>query len=136
MQVIGYGIPPDDWTGLMQSLRAALPALKMQGRCLEQGPQTPDAVREAGVLLMQEAPTLLAFRISAFPTTDEAISFVRQMQFRTGSALTTLLFVAPETNEVADLLKLAPEVQLSNGLCCTLTDPSLLLSHHIRRFPR
>ena len=136
MQVIGYGISPDDWTGLMQSLRTALPALKMQGRCLEQGPQTPDAVREAGVLLMQEAPTLLAFRISAFPTADEAIFFVRQMQFRAGSALTTLLFVAPETNEVADLLKLAPEVQLSNGLCCILTDPSLLLSHHIRRFPR
>ena len=136
MQVIGYGIAPDDWTGLMQSLRTALPALQVQGHRVEQGPQTPDAVRDAGALLMQDSPSLLAFRSSAFPSADEAISFVRQMKFRTGSALTTLLLADPETDELADLLELAPEVRLSNGLCCTLTDISLLLSHHIRRFPR
>ncbi len=136
MQVIGYGIAPEDWTGLLQGLREALPDLQIQGRSVERGPQTPDEVREASVLLMQEPPSLLALRISAFASAEEAVAFVRQMQFRVGNSLTTLLLASPEAAELSDLLKLAPEVQLSNGFRCTLTDPSLLLSHHIRRFPR
>ncbi|MCS5546882.1 MAG: hypothetical protein NZ867_08780, partial [SAR324 cluster bacterium] len=94
--------------------------------------ESPDTAE--GIVKLK--PDWILFSSTAFETPETCIKLLQEVQNRSKKNVRHLMAIDTIYNDFASYLKLQPVFELVNKMQFKIYDPELLLTHHIRSFPR
>ena len=141
MQLVGIGFARSHWNSLVNRLQKQVSHQlnsTLFGESLSdlaagiRSKESPDAAE--GIVKLK--PDWILFSSAAFETPETCIKLLQEVQNRSKKNVRHLMAIDKIYNDFASYLKLKPVFELVNKMQFKIYDPELLLTHHIRSFPR
>ena len=141
MQLVGIGFARSHWNSLVNRLQkqvshqlnSTLFGESLSDSAAEiHSKESPDTAE--GIVKLK--PDWILFSSAAFETPETCIKLLQEVQNRSKKNVRHLMAIDKIYNDFASYLKLQPVFELVNKMRFKIYDPELLLTHHIRSFPR
>ena len=141
MHLVGIGFARSHWNSLVTRLQKQVSHQLNSTRFSEslsdslagiRSKESPDAAE--GIVNLK--PAWILFSSEAFETPGTCIKLLQEEQNRSKKNVRPLMAIDKIYNDFASYLKLQPVFELVNKMQFKIYDPELLLTHHIRSFPR
>ena len=141
MQLVGIGFARSYWISLIKRLQNQVPH-QLNTELVGES----NSVLKPGILSKESAditerivklkPDWVLFSASAFETPELCLNLLQEVQNISRKNLRFVLAIDEINPGLTILLKLQPVFELVNKMQFKISDPDLLLTHHIRSFPR
>jgi len=141
MQLAGIGFPRSNWISLIKRLQNQV-SHQLNTELVGES----NSVLKPGILSKESAdiperivklkPDWVLFSASAFETPELCLNLLQEVQNISRKNLRFVLAIDEINPGLTILLKLQPVFELVNKMQFKISDPDLLLTHHIRSFPR
>jgi len=141
MQLVGIGFARSYWISLIKRLQNQV-SLQLNTELVGES----NSVLKPGILSKESAditerivklkPDWVLFSASAFETPELCLNLLQEVQNISRKNLRFVLAIDEINPGLTILLKLQPVFELVNKMQFKISDPDLLLTHHIRSFPR
>jgi len=141
MQLAGIGFPRSNWISLIKRLQNQV-SHQLNTELVGES----NSVLKTGILSKESAdiperivklkPDWVLFSASAFETPELCLNLLQEVQNISRKNLRFVLAIDEINSGLTILLKLQPVFELVNKMQFKISDPDLLLTHHIRSFPR
>jgi len=141
MQLVGIGFPRSNWISLIKRLQNQV-SHQLNTELVGES----NSVLKPGILSKESAdiperivklkPDWVLFSASAFETPELCLNLLQEVQNISRKNLRFVLAIDEINPGLTILLKLQPVFELVNKMQFKISDPDLLLTHHIRSFPR
>jgi len=141
MQLVGIGFPRSYWISLIKRLQNQV-SHQLNTELVGES----NSVLKTGILSKESAdiperivklkPDWVLFSASAFETPELCLNLLQEVQNISRKNLRFVLAIDEINPGLTILLKLQPVFELVNKMQFKISDPDLLLTHHIRSFPR
>ena len=141
MQLVGIGFPRSNWISLIKRLQNQV-SHQLNTELVGES----NSVLQTGILSKESAdiperivklkPDWVLFSASAFETPELCLNLLQEVQNISRKNLRFVLAIDEINPGLTILLKLQPVFELVNKMQFKISDPDLLLTHHIRSFPR
>ena len=141
MQLVGIGFARSYWISLIKRLQNQV-SHQLNTELVGES----NSVLKPGILSKESAditerivklkPDWVLFSASAFETPELCLNLLQEVQNISRKNLRFVLAIDEINPGLTILLKLQPVFELVNKMQFKISDPDLLLTHHIRSFPR
>ncbi len=141
MQLVSIGFPRSNWISLIKRLQNQV-SHQLNTELVGES----NSVLKPGILSKESAditerivklkPDWVLFSASAFETPELCLNLLQEVQNISRKNLRFVLAIDEINPGLTILLKLQPVFELVNKMQFKISDPDLLLTHHIRSFPR
>ena len=141
MQLVGIGFARSNWISLIKRLQNQV-SHQLNTELVGES----NSVLKPGILSKESAditerivklkPDWVLFSASAFETPELCLNLLQEVQNISRKNLRFVLAIDEINPGLTILLKLQPVFELVNKMQFKISDPDLLLTHHIRSFPR
>jgi len=141
MQLVGIGFARSNWISLIKRLQNQV-SHQLNTELVGES----NSVLKTGILSKDSAdiperivklkPDWVLFSASAFETPEQCLNLLQEVQKISRKNLRFVLAIDEINPGLTILLKLQPVFELVNKMQFKISDPDLLLTHHIRSFPR
>jgi len=141
MQLVGIGFPRSNWILLIKRLQNQV-SHQLNTELVGES----NSVLKPGILSKESAditerivklkPDWVLFSASAFESPELCLNLLQEVQNISRNNLRFVLAIDEINPGLTILLKLQPVFELVNKMQFKISDPDLLLTHHIRSFPR
>jgi len=141
MQLVGIGFARSYWISLIKRLQNQV-SLQLNTELVGES----NSVLKPGILSKESAditerivklkPDWVLFSASAFETPELCLKLLQEVQNISRKNLRFVLVIDEINPGLTILLKLQPVFELVNKMQFKISNPELLLTHHIRSFPR
>ena len=141
MQLVGIGFARSYWISLIKRLQNQV-SHQLNTELVGES----NSVLKTGILSKESAditerivklkPDWVLFSASAFETPELCLNLLQEIQNISKKNLRFVLAIDEINPGLTILLKLQPVFELVNKMQFKISDPDLLLTHHIRSFPR
>ncbi len=136
MHLVGIGFTADYWQTMIDSVRKQVSSETMVGTLLSTEAVTSEETGKLKNLVIDSRPDLVLFNLHALDNPRDWPKFLNDTQKNCEPGLRWALVVENIIEELSAMFRLGPEVELVNQMRFPVADPSMLLTRHIRRFPR
>ena len=141
MQLVGIGFARSQWNSLVTQLQRLVSHqlnTKLFDHSLSdvESERAVDGFQDAADEIVKLKPDWLLFSPVAFKTPEICLEFLEELQNKSDKIFHFVLVIDDLHHDLSALLKLQPVFELINKMQLKLSAPELLLTHHIRSFPR
>lgn len=141
MQLVGIGFARSNWISLIKRLQNQVShqlnteLVGESNSVLKTGFLSKDSA-DIPERIVKLKPDWVLFSASAFETPELCLNLLQEVQKISRKNLRFVLAIDEINPGLTILLKLQPVFELVNKMQFKISDPDLLLTHHIRSFPR
>jgi hypothetical protein len=139
MQLVGLGFTSSNWDSLIKQLQKQVPH-QLNGKLFvdsvaEQAINSKKFEETAEGLKKLKADWVL-FYPGAFETPEVCIKLLEELKNNSEKNVRYVLVLDDMSHDLSEFLKLQPVLELVNKMQFRISAPEMLLTHHIRSFPR
>lgn len=141
MQLVGIGFASSNWDSLVKQLQKQLPH-QLNGKLFVDSVSATAAeisskeFEYASAELKKLNADWVLFSPGAFETPEVCFKLLEELKNNSAKNVNYVLVLDDLSHDLSALLKLQPVLELVNKMQFRLSAPEMLLTHHIRSFPR
>jgi hypothetical protein len=141
MQLVGIGFASSNWDYLVKQLQTQVP-LQLNGKLFVDSVSAADqkitskAFESATDELIKLKADWVLFSPGAFETPEVCLKLLEDLKNNSEKNVRYVLVLDDISHDLSALLKLQPVLELVNKMQFSLSAPEMLLTNHIRSFPR
>ena len=141
MQLVGIGFASSNWDSLVKQLQKQLPH-QLNGKLFVDSVSATAAeisskeFEYASAELKKLNADWVLFSPGAFETPEVCFKLLEELKNNSAKIVNYVLVLDDLSHDLSALLKLQPVLELVNKMQFRLSAPEMLLTHHIRSFPR
>ena len=141
MQLVGIGFASSNWDSLVKQLQKQLPH-QLNGKLFVDSVSATAAeisskeFEYASAELKKLNADWILFSPGAFETPEVCFKLLEELKNNSAKNVNYVLVLDDLSHDLSALLKLQPVLELVNKMQFRLSAPEMLLTHHIRSFPR
>ena len=141
MQLVGLGFTSSNWDSLVKQLQKQVPH-QLNGRLFIDSVSVADqeitstAFESAADELKKLKADWILFSPGAFETPEVCLKLLEELKIKSEKNVRYVLVLDDISHDLSEFLKLQPVLELVNKMKFRLSAPEMLLTHHMRRFPR
>ena len=141
MQLVGIGFASSNWDSLVKQLQKQLPH-QLNGKLFVDSVSATAAeisskeFEYASAELKKLNADWILFSPGAFETPEVCFKLLEELKNNSAKIVNYVLVLDDLSHDLSALLKLQPVLELVNKMQFRLSAPEMLLTHHIRSFPR
>ena len=141
MQLVGIGFARSNWDSLVKQLQKQL-SHQLNGKLFVDSVSATAAeisskeFESASAELKKLNADWVLFSPGAFETPEVCLKLLEELKNNSAKNVNYVLVLDDLSHDLSALLKLQPVLELVNKMQFRLSAPEMLLTHHIRSFPR
>ncbi len=141
MQLVGIGLASSNWNSLVKQFQKQLHhQLNTKTLGTLNSTQNPVILSKYAAeninKILKLKPDWLIFSVDSFETPELCLRFLQEIKNKSKKDVHLVMALDNLNHDLTELLKLQPVFELVNKMQFKISEPELLLTHHIRSFPR